>query len=414
MTVRELAGSPDLIELATAARDAGQPVALVERPMPDATSVLGIGKLLEVAVEPAPDALDAAAGAWRRAAADLGPDAVALTGFAFRPDRRPAGAWAGFPPVLLRVPLLALVRRRGRTLAVSAGERADDMLESTPGFQAPRARAFELEPVRPPSDWTAAVEQLASRLRRGAAGKAVLAREVLAHADGVLSAGAVARSLRAAYPSCFTYLFTADDGTAFVGASPELLVRRRGREVTAQPMAGSAPRGTDDGEDERLAESLLAGAKTAAEHAIVPEAVAAALRRFTPEVERGAPEVVRFTNIQHLATTVRARLPDPAPQLLELAAALHPTPAVGGHPTAAALGLIEEFEKLERGWYSGGVGWLDGRGDGELAVAIRCGLLSEDGARLYAGNGIMPDSDPAGELEETEVKLQALAGALLG
>src|SRR5204863_9198289 len=124
------------------------------------------------------------------------------------------------------------------------------------------------------------------------------------------------------------------------------------------------------------------------------------------------PDVVRFTNIQHLATSVAAELRDPAADVLTLAAALHPTPAVGGWPRAAADLLIDELEGMERGWYAGAVGWMDGRGDGELAVAIRCGLLYEDGARLYAGNGMMPDSDPEAELAETRLKLRVLLGAL--
>jgi isochorismate synthase EntC len=124
--------------------------------------------------------------------------------------------------------------------------------------------------------------------------------------------------------------------------------------------------------------------------------------------------VVRFTNIQHLASTIRAELRQPPPNLLELAALLHPTPAVNGSPGPAACRLIRELEEMERGWYAGAVGWVDGRGDGELAVAIRCGLLWADGARLYAGVGVMPDSEPAAELRETEIKLRALLGALVG
>jgi isochorismate synthase EntC len=123
--------------------------------------------------------------------------------------------------------------------------------------------------------------------------------------------------------------------------------------------------------------------------------------------------VVRFTNIQHLATNVSVELRAPAADALQLAAALHPTPAVGGWPRDAAERLIDELEGMERGWYAGAVGWIDGRGDGEFAVALRCGLLWEDGARLYAGVGVMPDSDPALELEETALKFKALLTALV-
>jgi salicylate biosynthesis isochorismate synthase/menaquinone-specific isochorismate synthase len=241
----------------------------------------------------------------------------------------------------------------------------------------------------------------------------VLAREVLARGDGVVSAGMVVRGLRAAYPSCFTYLIAGADGTAFVGASPELLIRRTGTRAFAQPMAGSVARGASDAEDERLALLLTQSNKDADEHRVVSKFVVDALRPFSSTVSARGPEVVRFTNIQHLATSVEADLKEPAADALTLAAALHPTPAVGGWPRAEADRLIDELEGMERGWYAGAVGWIDGRGDGELAVALRCGLLWEDGARLYAGVGVMPDSDPARELEETELKFKALLTALV-
>jgi isochorismate synthase len=261
--------------------------------------------------------------------------------------------------------------------------------------------------------WTAAVETAAARLRTGEAEKVVLAREVIARGDGVVSAGMVLRGLRAAYPSCFTYLVAGADGTAFAGASPELLVRRTGEHAFAQPMGGSIARGATDAEDERLGRELIDSGKNTAEHRHVARFVVDALRPFSDFVESRDPEVVRFTNIQHLATSVAATLRAPAADVLTLAAALHPTPAVGGWPRAAADRLIDELEGMERGWYAGAVGWIDGQGDGELAVALRCGLLWEDGARLYAGVGVMPDSDPARELEETELKFKALLTALI-
>jgi len=290
----------------------------------------------------------------------------------------------------------------------------DALLElDATAVRAQAARKLEVTSVRNPVAWTAAVESAAARLRAGEAEKVVLAREVLARGDGVVSAAMVARSLRAAYPSCFVYLITGADGTAFAGASPELLVRRSGDRAFAQPMAGSVARGATDAEDEQLARQLQDSAKDAVEHRIVSEFVVQALGPFSHSVTARPPEVVRFTNIQHLATSVTGELRDPPANVLELAAALHPTPAVGGWPRDAANALIDELEGMERGWYAGAVGWIDGRGDGEFAVALRCGLLWEDGARLYAGVGVMPDSDPARELEETELKLKALLTALV-
>lgn len=441
--VRELDRTPDLVDLVSAARDAGHDVLLVERPMPDAVSVAALGRAYDIVAarggvaledaagktldfEPGEDRILAASRLWRRLASSLrGPDAglpatglVAVGGFAYRPDRDPGGPWSGFPALLLRVPALAVTRTRGRTFLSAITPGAESLLETGAAaagatVQAPSARKLSVTPVRNPMAWTAAVGTAAARLRAGAAEKVVLAREVIARGDGVVSAAMVVRALRAAYPSCFTYLVTGADGTAFAGASPELLIRRSGDRASSQPMAGSVARGVTDAEDDRLARQLEESAKDAVEHRVVSNFVVEALRPFAATVTARPPEVVRFTNIQHLATKVHAELSRPPADALQLAAALHPTPAVGGWPREAAERLIEELEGMERGWYAGAVGWIDGRGDGEFAVALRCGLLWEDGARLYAGVGVMPDSDPARELDETELKFKALLTALV-
>jgi len=426
----ELDRTPDLVDLVSAARDNGHEVLLIERPMPDAVSIAALGKTFDLVAAKGGVALEDATGKvvdfeagdgrlraasrlWRRVCESLG-EPLAVGGFAYRPDREPGGPWSGFPALLLRVPALAVTRVRGRTHMTAMTADAEKLLELTPtGVRAPAARKLSVTPVRNPVAWAAAVGSASARLRSGEAAKVVLAREVLARGDGVVSAAVVARSLRAAYPSCFTYLITGADGTAFAGASPELLIRRSGRRAFSQPMAGSVARGTTEAEDERLARELEDSAKDAVEHRIVSDFVVDALRPFAQSVVARPPEVVRFTNIQHLATSVSAELVEPPADLLQLAAALHPTPAVGGWPRAAADALIDELEGMERGWYAGAVGWIDSHGDGEFAVALRCGLLWEDGARLYAGVGVMPDSDPARELEETELKFKALLTALI-
>jgi isochorismate synthase len=434
VTTWELERTPDLIDLVGAARDAGHEVLLIERPMPDAVSVAALGRAFDIVAasdgvaledtngavvdfERGDNRLLAAARMWRRLSESLASGAaagpVAVGGFAYRPDRDPAGPWSGFPALLLRVPALAVMRMRGRTYATTASPDASDLLDlEATRVKAPPARKLEVKPLRNPVAWTAAIESAAARLRAGEAEKVVLAREVMARGDGVVAAATVARSLRAAYPSCFIYLVTGADGTAFVGASPELLVRRTGTKAFAQPMAGSVARGANEADDERLANQLEASAKDGAEHRLVADFVVDALRSFAETVSARPSEVVRFTNIQHLATTVTADLRKPAADALELAAALHPTPAVGGWPRDAADKIIDELEAMERGWYAGAVGWVDARGDGEFAVALRCGLLWEDGARLYAGVGVMPDSDAARELDETDLKFKVLLTAL--
>jgi isochorismate synthase len=435
VTTWELERTPDLVDVVSAARDAGHEVLLIERPMPDAVSVAALGRAFDIVAaaggvaledangsvidfEPGENRLLAAARMWRRVSASLvggagGAGPVAVGGFAYRPDRDPGGPWSGFPALLLRVPALAVMRVRGRTFATATTPDAAALLDLEPArVKAPAARKLEVSSLRNPVAWTAAVESAAARLRAGEADKVVLAREVMARGDGVVAAARVARSLRSAYPSCFMYLVTGADGTAFVGASPELLVRRSGTRAYAQPMAGSVARGASEAEDDRLARQLEESAKDGAEHRLAAEWVVNALQPFAEAVSARPPEVVRFTNIQHLATAVTADLRQPAADALELAAALHPTPAVGGWPRAAADAIIDELEAMDRGWYAGAVGWIDARGDGEFAVALRCGLLWEDGARLYAGVGVMPDSDAARELEETELKFKALLTAL--
>ncbi len=432
----ELERTPDLVDLISAARDAGHEVLLIERPMPDAVSVAALGRAFDIVAaaggvaledatgavidfEPGEDRLLAASRLWRRLSAVLTAESrlagpIAVGGFAYQPHRDPGGPWSGFPALLLRVPALAVMRIRGRTFATAAVPDAADLLDlEPPRLKAPAARSLSVSAVRSPTVWTSAVASAAARLRAGEADKVVLAREVIARGDGVVAAAKVARSLRAAYPSCFIYLVTGADGTAFVGASPELLVRRSGMRAYAQPMAGSVARGATEVDDDRLARQLEESAKDGVEHRLVADFVVDALKPFAETVTARPPEVVRFTNIQHLATAVSADLRRPAADALELAAALHPTPAVGGWPRAAADALIDELEAMERGWYAGAVGWIDASGDGEFAVALRCGLLWEDGARLYAGVGVMPDSDAARELDETELKFKALLMALV-
>ena len=215
------------------------------------------------------------------------------------------------------------------------------------------------------------------------------------------------------FPGCFCFCVGRGEAT-LVGASPELLVRREGHRVSTLALAGSTRRSADPAVDDHLGEQLLRDEHYREEHAIVAQRIERTLRphavwtALAPE-----PTLARIANIQHLATPIRAQLAAPI-DVLELAGMLHPTPAVGGEPLAAAGPLIPALEGLDRGWYSGPLGWTDATGDGELCVALRCALLRGELARCYAGNGIVRDSDPRAELAETEVKLQALLPLLAG
>jgi salicylate biosynthesis isochorismate synthase/menaquinone-specific isochorismate synthase len=200
----------------------------------------------------------------------------------------------------------------------------------------------------------------------------------------------------------------------FIAASPELLIRREGLRASTLALAGSIGRSADPAVDDHLGERMLRSAKDRQEHAIVAQRIERELRPHAVWVTMpDEPSVVRIANIQHLATPIRAQLTRPV-GAIELAGLLHPTPAVGGEPGAAANPLIPALEGIDRGWYAGPVGWSDTGGDGEFCVALRCALLRGPIARCYAGNGIVRDSDPASELAETEIKLQALLPLLAG
>jgi salicylate biosynthesis isochorismate synthase/menaquinone-specific isochorismate synthase len=259
----------------------------------------------------------------------------------------------------------------------------------------------------PPEHYEQAVARAVQLIGEGRLEKVVLAREVQVHAPRAYDPAAVFGVLREQFPSCFV-LCVGRGEAALVAASPELLVRREGQRVSTLALAGSTRRSADPAVDDHLGEQLLRDEGYREEHAIVARRIERTLRPHAVWVA-AAPEpgLVRIANIQHLATPIRAQLAEPV-EALDLAGLMHPTPAVGGEPLAAAAPLIPALEGLDRGWYSGPVGWTDATGDGEFCVALRCALLRGGVARCYAGNGIVRASDPARELAETEIKLQAL------
>ncbi len=277
---------------------------------------------------------------------------------------------------------------------------------------APSGR-YRVVSAMPPEHYEAAVARAVEQIRAGALEKIVLAREVDVHAPRAHDPAAVFGVLRDAFPACSVFCVGREDA-AFVAASPELLVRREGHRVSTLALAGSMRRSADPAVDDHLGEQLVHSAKDREEHAIVIRRIERALRPHalwlaaTPE-----PALVKVANIQHLATPIRAQLAQPL-DVVELLELMHPTPAVGAEPPARAHPLIPALEGLDRGWYAGPVGWADADGDGEFCVALRCALLRGRVARCYAGVGVVRDSDPAAELAETEVKLQALLPLLAG
>lgn len=260
---------------------------------------------------------------------------------------------------------------------------------------------FSVTATRPRAEWLAAVERALAAIAAGTVEKVVLAREVIVEADRAFDLGATLARLRDDHPSCFVFA-----AGLLVGATPELLVERRGDRVRSCPVAGTAP--------PHAVDRLRASAKEQAEHGAVVRAVASALAPLSDELTvPSQPGVMGLAHASHLVTPVTGRLRPPAPGALELAGHLHPTPAVAGTPTGAALSLIRELEQLDRGCYAGPVGWVDARGDGEWAVALRCAEVEGSRARLFAGAGLVGGSDPEAEWDETQRKLEAMLVALV-
>jgi menaquinone-specific isochorismate synthase len=263
-----------------------------------------------------------------------------------------------------------------------------------------------------PASWCAAVATAVRRIDAGELAKVVLARDLLVTADAPLDPRRILRRLADRFPDCWTF---AVEG--MLGATPELLLRRTGRALSARVLAGTAARGAGQ-EDQRLAEALAASVKDRAEHALAVDSLVEALAPFCSELTApDEPDLLTLANVRHLASDVhgtqRRRGPRGRAGLLELVAAVHPTAAVCGTPTGDAATVIAELEGMDRGRYAGPVGWLDARGDGEFGLALRCAeLTGPNEARLFAGCGIVAGSDPAAELAETQAKFAAFQAAL--
>lgn len=273
----------------------------------------------------------------------------------------------------------------------------------------PEPSRYEVTSERDPAEWCDAVRDARDELRQGRAQKVVLSRSVTVQGDSALSPAAILRRLRDSYPACMLYSIE-----GLVGASPELLVARQGDLVRSHPMAGTAPRSSDPSTDARLAAALMSSTKDQVEHRLTIDMVHDTLLPWCSYLDEEAePSIVAMANVQHLATQVEGRLSAPAASVIELMAALHPTPAVCGAPRVAALSLIDRYEHLDRDRFAGPVGWVDADGNGAWAVGIRCAEVEGRTARLFAGVGVLPDSDPAAELAETRAKLQALLGAII-
>ena len=356
---------------------------------------------------------------------------VLLGGFAFDPLSTRDQLWEGFPDGLLILPRLLVTHGpSGCWLSLNAVVdancdpkveaeslcRSATLLEeaisglpadSCTSVAAPSIELDEEETVR----WMEAVALAAQAVRSGQLQKAVLARKARARLGRRPLPGRTLAALMGAYPECYAFLVRRQ-GRTFLGATPERLVALDGSEVRTMCLAGSIARGRSPEEDEQLGKELLSDPKNLREHRVVVDMIRSALEDLCERLDVAAsPALLKMRNVQHLFTPVSGKLKAPC-SLLELVARLHPTPAVGGQPTERALELIRKIEGMDRGWYAGPVGWVGPQGDGEFAVALRSALLAGDEAVLFAGCGIVGDSNPRAELEESALKMRAVLQAL--
>ena len=400
-TTTALPATPPLIGLL----DAFDPLAFIR----NRDGIVGLGVALRIEFSGA-SRLQDAAEAWRAvvAAASV-TDLVACAGtglIAFGSFTFAAGS--GSTSVLI-VPSLVIGRRGDVSWMTRIGDAGAELPEAVPLGQ-PFPVTFSAG-LMTAEGYLAAVSATVQSISSGVARKVVVARDLTAQipddADLRLPLGALA----AAYPDTFTF---AVDG--MIGSSPETLVRARNGIVSARVLAGSAAHGSDPTADARAAAALAASPKDLAEHAFALSSVLDALGpRSSGLVANQRPFPLQLRNIWHLASDVTGALTDGS-SALDLLSAMHPTAAVAGDPTDAALSLITELEPFDRGRYAGPVGWVDGNGDGEWAIALRCAQVSEPraGSRTvtaYAGAGIVGESDPIRELAETELKLNPVVDA---
>ncbi|MCC6849439.1 MAG: isochorismate synthase [Deltaproteobacteria bacterium] len=407
--------------LALAARFPASPLVFWEHPA-GGHAMLAVGVAREIRARGAERFAVAGAAAGRVLAAvapegDVQAAPRMLGGFAFSdaPGLDPA-----YPPARVVLPRLLWTRAVGRTTLTEVWEAggappgdahakavAAGLVEApAPRLRAPTLGADERE------EWRRRIARARALIDEGAARKVVLARRRRLVADRPIDAAAMLARARAARPGCFNVWVRPRTGASLIASTPELLVRRRGADIAASALAGSAPRAADRDEDERFAAALLACAKNGREHALVVGAVCDALAAVGADVAPPSrPEILRLPEAQHLATAVRARASRPLP-IFALGGALHPTPAVCGVPAAVARALIER-EEPARGWYTGALGWTDAAGDGELVVTLRSALVDGATLEVWAGAGIVEGSDADAELAETEAKMRALVAPYL-
>ncbi len=352
-------------------------------------------------------------------------------GFAFRSDFTPDNTWSIYSPAYFVLPHYQLVSIAGEMwLTINAQipleENPADLLadlQSALRDKIAELKAGEcsladqelskLRSIEYPMSyamWQEMITKATRHIRSGALNKVVLSRVAeLQFADRV-NILPILRHLAAHYAECYRFLFEPRPRYAFYGASPELLAAVHGKNIESMALAGSIGRGDDARTDLRLSETLLNSEKDRHEHQIVADKIRDRLLPLTDSLQVSPTGLLKLNNIQHLHTPISGELRS-AEGVLPLVEALHPTPALGGDPRDAAMALIRDLEPIPRGWYGAPFGWIDANLDGQFTVAIRSAVAQEARVWVYAGAGIVADSVPEKEWQETELKFRPMLDA---
>lgn len=379
----------------------------------------------------AADARELFAEACLDGAADAPAGPRLFGGFAFRGDFTPDNTWSIYAPAYFVLPHYQLTRSGGQIwLTINAQIPDDesprrlipelmaalrakaDQLRSVDAA-ALATRQVELRGIDYPMSyklWRRMIEAATDRIRAGELNKVVLARAAELRFAERVQLLPVLHHLAAQYADCYRFLFEPRPRFAFYGASPELLASVQGAQFSTMALAGSIGRGADGAQDRRLGRALQQSRKDRHEHQIVVDKMRDRLSPLAESLEIAPTELLKLSNIQHLQTPLAGTLKR-AEGVLPLVEALHPTPALGGDPRPKALRLIRQLEPIPRGWYGAPVGWIDSRLEGEFAVAIRSAVAHEARVWVYAGAGIVADSRPRPEWDETELKFQPMLDA---
>ncbi|MDQ2048901.1 isochorismate synthase [Natronolimnohabitans sp. A-GB9] len=395
---------------------------------PDGLEIVGLGVAANVTAS-GPDRFDRIRERTTRVFDGLeydGPHVArprAFGGVSFHDGHEPDSPWTGFDAASFVVPQVLVVRSDAKTWLTAVGETADetakrladwyDHIEDLPSMQ-PSGTGPGVESTRrttSPAAWRDQVETAIARIERGELTKVVLAQSLSVDLEEPVDVPATLERLRRQYPNCYRFLIDREIGGTFFGAPPERLVCKHGDRIETEALAGSIQRGETPATDDAYADEMRDSEKVQHEHGLVVDAIRDQLDPLADELTIAEQTIRRLANIQHLQTPIAATLEGDR-HVLELVEALHPTPAVGGVPPTAAWETIRDTEAFDRGWYAAPVGWFDAAGDGEFAVGLRSGVANDDTVTLFAGSGIVADSDPDDEWDEVQLKFRPILDEL--